>query len=58
MRGDMAQELERDCPDCEAERTFYRAASTTLHLGEKVKWRCPECSYAFVQIDGIDTNQA
>ena len=27
------------------------AASTELHLGRKVKWRCPECDYAFVRID-------
>lgn len=54
----MAQELDHDCPDCGTERTFYRAASTNLHLGEKVKWRCPECSYGFVRIDGIDSSQA
>jgi hypothetical protein len=27
-----------------------------LHLGEKVKWRCPECDYGFVRIgDAVDT---
>lgn len=54
----MAQELERKCPRCGKEQMFYRAASTTLHLGEKVKWYCPECQYGFVQIDGIDTSEA
>ncbi len=27
----------------------------TLHLGEKTKWRCPECGYGYVEIDEIDT---
>jgi len=49
-------ETDASCPACAEERTFYRAASTTLHLGEKVKWRCPECDYGFVRVDGeIDT---
>ncbi|NUB92587.1 hypothetical protein HTZ84_04080 [Haloterrigena sp. SYSU A558-1] len=46
----MAMELDHECPNCGTERTFYRAASTTLHLGEKVKWHCPECDYGFVKI--------
>ncbi|WP_200840410.1 hypothetical protein [Natrialba sp. INN-245] len=46
----MTMELEHYCPDCDGERTFYRAASTTLHLGEKVKWHCPDCDYGFVRI--------
>ncbi len=53
--------MDRDefCPDCGEDRTFYRAASTELHLGEKVKWRCPECDWGFVQIDGaVDTSRA
>ena len=51
----MSLERDHDCPTCEEERTFYRAASTTLRLGEKVKWRCPECGYSFVTIgDEID----
>ncbi|MFB6173946.1 MAG: hypothetical protein ABEI39_04815 [Halobacteriales archaeon] len=54
----MALELERECPNCGAERTFYRTASTTLHLGEKTKWACPDCSFAFVRVDGIDTAEA
>ncbi|MCU4753818.1 hypothetical protein OB919_17830 [Halobacteria archaeon AArc-curdl1] len=51
----MSMELEATCPDC-GEQTFYRAASTTLHLGEKVKWHCPSCDYGFVQINGIDSS--
>ncbi|EMA27895.1 hypothetical protein C445_19622 [Halobiforma lacisalsi AJ5] len=43
-------ELDQYCPECGEDRTFYRAASTTLHLGEKIKWHCPECSYGFVRI--------
>ena len=53
----MALELERTCPECGSE-TFYRAASTTVHLGEKVKWHCTDCEYGFVQIDGIDSSTA
>jgi len=44
-------ELEAECPECGEERTFYMAASTELHLGRKIKWRCPECGYGFVRID-------
>jgi rubredoxin len=51
----MSLEISRDCPDCDSEETFYRAASTTLHLGEKTKWRCTNCSYAFIKINGIDS---
>ncbi|MEF8854778.1 MAG: hypothetical protein V5A24_04720 [Haloarculaceae archaeon] len=52
-------EQEQICPECEEERVFYRAASTKVHLGEKVKWRCPECGYGFVRIDGaVDTSSA
>ena len=49
----MSLELERGCPECGTERAFYRVASTTLHLGEKVKWRCPECSHGVVVIDDV-----
>jgi len=49
-------ELDQYCPQCEAERTFWLAASTELHLGTKTKWRCPECDYGFVKIDEtVDT---
>lgn len=48
----MATELERECPDCEAEQAFYRAAATHLHLGLKTKWFCTDCGYGFVKIDG------
>ena len=47
----MAAEIQHYCPQCGGDREFYRAASTTLHLGEKVKWRCSECGYSFVLID-------
>ena len=32
-----------------------RTAAMTLHLGEKTKWRCPDCGYGYVEIDGINT---
>jgi len=55
----MSLEREQMCPECGEERAFYRSASTMLHLGEKVKWRCPECGYGFVRIDGaVDTSAA
>jgi transposase-like protein len=44
-------ERERHCPECGEPREFYRSASTTVHLGEKSKWRCTECGHAFVLID-------
>jgi len=55
----MSKEIEHYCPDCDGDETFYRAASTTLHLGTKVKWHCSECDYGFVEVDDeIDTSDA
>ena len=51
----MSLEITQACPDCDDEATFYRAASTTLHLGEKTKWRCTSCDYTFVKINEIDS---
>lgn len=45
--------IEHYCPDCEEERTFWQVASTTMHLGEKVKFRCEECNRGFVRIDDV-----
>lgn len=63
LRGDgsqtglMSLERDHDCPTCDEERTFYRAASTMVRLGEKVKWRCPDCEYSFVTIgDDVDSS--
>lgn len=54
----MSQELDRECPECDGE-TFYLCARTTLHIGEKRKWRCTECGHTFVRIDGeVDAEQA
>jgi transposase-like protein len=50
--GSMSLEMEHGCPECGEATEFYRAASTTVHLGEKTKWRCTECDYGFVLIDG------
>lgn len=53
----MTQELQLECPECDEELTFRLVARTTLHLGEKRKWRCPECSFGFVRIDDtVDTS--
>lgn len=50
--------LDHDCPECDSDE-FYLAASTVLHLGEKVKYKCTECAYGFVRIDGaVDTGAA
>lgn len=46
----MSLERDQECLECGETRTFYRAASTMVHLGEKVKWRCPDCGYSFVAI--------
>lgn len=51
----MSLEIDHECPSCD-NTTFYRSASTHLHLGEKTKWYCTECSHSFVMIDGIDTS--
>jgi rubredoxin len=52
----MSLELERYCPECGEERTFWRVASTELHLGRKVKWHCGDCDYGFVRIgEAVDT---
>jgi transposase-like protein len=50
----MSLQTERDCPQCDND-TFWRVASTTVHLGEKIKWRCTECDYGIISIDGIET---
>ena len=53
----MALEMQHYCPDCGGEQTFWRVASTEMHLGEKVKWNCGECDYGFVRIDEtVDTS--
>lgn len=55
----MDAEIERSCPECGTERTFYQVARTSLHLGPKVKYRCSECSFGFVRIDDVvDTGVA
>ncbi len=51
----MVLEKDVDCPACEETLPFYRTASTTLHLGERRKWRCTECGYGYIEINGIDT---
>ncbi len=53
--GRMSLEKDVDCPSCGETLSFYRTAAMTLHLGEKTKWRCPECGYGYVEINGIDT---
>ncbi|WP_198664649.1 hypothetical protein [Halorubrum sp. 48-1-W] len=54
----MALEKDVNCPECGETNAFYRTAATTLHLGEKTKWRCPECGFGYVEIDGISTLSA
>lgn len=51
----MSLEKERMCPTCGEEQTFWRTAATTLHLGAKTKWRCGECGFRYIQINGIST---
>ena len=54
----MSLETEQYCPECETDQTFYRTASTTLHLGEKTKWACEDCGYAFASVGDITTLSA
>lgn len=51
----MSDAVTRNCPVCGTDREFDAAARTTVHLGEKWKFRCSECGYAFVRIGGIET---
>ena len=53
----MSLEREYDCPECEG-TTFWRTASMQIQLGEKTKWRCEECGYGFIEINGISTADA
>jgi predicted RNA-binding Zn-ribbon protein involved in translation (DUF1610 family) len=53
----MSLSIEHDCPRCGEQTEFWRTASMHVQLGEKTKWRCDECGYAFVTIDGIDTSE-
>ena len=55
--GSMSLEREYDCPEC-AGSTFWRTASMKIQLGEKTKWRCDDCGYGFIEIDGITTAKA
>jgi len=54
----MALEKDVDCPSCGETQSFYRTAAMTLHLGEKTKWRCPECGYGYVVDQRIDRHAA
>lgn len=51
----MSLKKEVDCPRCGETVTFYRSAAMNLHLGTKTKWRCTECNFGFIQINGIST---
>jgi rubredoxin len=52
----MSLELTHYCPSCGEDRTFYRTASTLVHIGEKTKWSCPECDYGFVKIGELESD--
>jgi rubredoxin len=52
----MSLETRHYCPECGEERTFWRTASTLVHLGEKTKWQCGECDYGFVRIGDIESD--
>lgn len=55
----MSMERDQECPVCDGTASFYRAASTVVNMGTKVKWRCSECGYTTVQIGGdVDTATA
>ncbi|WP_423750605.1 hypothetical protein [Salinirarus marinus] len=52
----MSLELEHDCPEC-GNDAFWQTASTNVHLGEKTKYRCTECDYGLVLINGVDSSE-
>ncbi|SFR61739.1 DUF7838 family putative zinc beta-ribbon protein [Halogeometricum limi] len=55
----MSMEIERECPSCGETATFWKTAYMEIHLGKKTKWRCAECGYGYIQIDGdISTAEA
>ncbi|WP_436906933.1 DUF7838 family putative zinc beta-ribbon protein [Halosimplex marinum] len=55
----MSEVITHECPNCDAEKEFYQAASMQVHIGEKVKWHCWDCDYGFVRIDEtVDTSKA
>lgn len=55
----MSLEAEFECSRCGGTETFWKTASTEMHLGQKVKWDCTECSYGIVRIDdAVDTSVA
>ena len=51
----MSLEQDVDCPVCDEMTSFYRSAAMELHLGKKTKWRCTECGYGYVAINGINS---
>ncbi len=53
----MSLEREYECPEC-GQTGFWKTASMELHLGTKTKWRCNECGYGFIEINGISTAKA
>jgi rubredoxin len=52
----MSESVTRECPSCGEPTEFWLTASTLVHLGEKTKWRCSECNYAFVLVGDVDTS--
>lgn len=54
--SEMALSVRRYCPTCDEPTEHRLAASTSLHLGRKEKWRCGACEHVSVTIDGaVDT---
>lgn len=43
--------MERDCPECDSNK-FWKTAYMEIHLGKKMKWRCSDCGFGFIEIDG------
>lgn len=55
LLGTMSSSFEAGCPDC-GSAEFYQSASMQIQLGRKKKWRCTDCEYGFVTINGINTS--
>lgn len=51
--GTMSPSFETACPDC-GSAEFYQSASMKIQLGRKKKWRCTDCEYGFVTINGTN----
>lgn len=55
----MSLESSFHCPECGEQRSFWKTASMTVHIGTKTKWECTDCGYRLVRIGSdVDSSRA